>query len=144
MIPCVVFPAVFPGFSSQGTIAIAIGNNAGRENQGAGAVVIGITTEQETQGTNAIAIGQVDGQTSQPANSIVINASGVILNGASASACYVKPLRIIIGTPSIMSYDPSTFEVAYSTRASTNFKTFVINHPDKEDHYLVHACFRRS
>ena len=65
------------GFTGQGESAVAIGNMAG----------------QTSQQHHAIAIGNMAGQTSQPANSIVINASGSSVNGDSASACYIAPIR---------------------------------------------------
>jgi nitrate reductase beta subunit len=37
-------------------------------------------------------------------------------------------------------YDSDTSEIFYSQSRSDGSKTFVIDHPLKEDHYLIHAC----
>jgi hypothetical protein len=37
-------------------------------------------------------------------------------------------------------YDDTRKEIGYSTTLTTTSKTFVIDHPTKEDKYLVHAC----
>ena len=56
------------------------------------------------------------------------------LNGSS-SAFYVNPIAAAVGVGSnLLAYDLATFEVTYSA------KTFVIQHPDEADKYLVHAC----
>ena len=133
------------GNFTQGVNAIAIGSASGVTNQGSGAVAIGLAAGFSTQGVNAIAIGVNAGRTSQPANSIVINASGVALNGAVASASYISPLRsggtfTSSGTAALMLYNPTTFEIGYSTGNTTLAKTFVIDHPKDPEKYLVHAC----
>jgi hypothetical protein len=114
--------------------SVAIGYQAG--NQYYNSVAIGYQAGYSFQGTNAIAIGYQAGHTSQVANSIVLNASGGPLNGSS-SGFYVNPIRdvpLTLGS-NILGYDPVTFEVSYYSA-----KTFVIQHPDEADQYLVHAC----
>ena len=152
------------GQTNQGTSAIAIGNSAGRGTQGqysvamgyfagyanqlSGAVSIGYqagsTSQQQfgiaignlagaySQGASSIAIGSLSGQTNQVANSIVLNASGVALNAAT-QGLFVNPIRGATFS-NVLGYNSSTSEILYSA------KSFVINHPVKEDRYLVHAC----
>lgn len=84
------------GVTTQGTNAIAIGNNAGNSNQGA----------------NSIAIGNNAGVTDQSANTIVINATGTALNGSTNSnACYIDPIRDC----SSDSVKNGTFTLKYNT-----------------------------
>jgi hypothetical protein len=126
------------GASSQGTSAIAIGLSAGFNSQSISAIAIGLNAGYTGQGSNSIAIGEMAGYTIQPANSIVINASGNNLNGATASACYINPIRNAGATAGVlggMYYNNFTNEVLYATS-----KTFVIDHPVEQDKYLVHAC----
>jgi hypothetical protein len=104
---------------TQGTNSIAIGNNAGKSNQG----------------DYSIAIGYGAGNTNQLANSIVLNASGVILNTATQSAFYVNPIRVSTATTNVLVYSATSREITYNTS-----KTFVIDHPEDKDKYLVHAC----
>jgi len=82
-----------------------------------------------------VAIGYLAGQTSQPVNSIVINASGSTLNGATASAFYVDPIRLATGEAGALVYNTTTSEITFDTG-----KTFVIDHPIDVNKYLVHAC----
>lgn len=108
------------GQTNQRTNAIALGFNAGNNGQGTNAIAIGVQAGETNQGTNAIAIGYNAGQTNQSENSIVINASGVALNGATANACYIKPLRGLAALTSVY-YNSSTFELSYLT-SSRNTK----------------------
>jgi len=101
------------GQTSQGANATALGHNAGNNTQGNQAVAVGHNAGQDNQGTNAIAIGRNAGQSSQPANSIVLNASGVALNPATASAFYVNPVRNLPANSTYnLQYNPTTFEVS--------------------------------
>jgi hypothetical protein len=87
---------------------------------------MGFQAGQTNQGTNSIAIGSYAGQTNQARNSIVINASGVALNGATASACYINPLRSISGTYYTV-WDTSSKEFGYFTsskKRKCNIKDF--------------------
>jgi len=125
-----------PGFEVLNQNSIAIGYQAG--NQYYNSVAIGYQAGQNFQGTNSIAIGYQAGQNNQGDNSIVLNASGGPLNGSSNSF-YVKPIRETPGGgafgTNLLAYNPGTFEVTYYSA-----KTFVIQHPDEADQYLVHAC----
>jgi Chaperone of endosialidase len=100
------------GESNQGTYAIAVGSGSGQSNQSANAIAIGYQAGQSNQGSSSIAIGTLAGQTNQPANSIIINATGAILNGLTANAFYVKPVRPIT-SGNIMYYNANTNEVSY-------------------------------
>ena len=81
------------GATGQYQYAVAIGDSAGYSSQGVNSVAIGQSAGYYSQGANAVAIGQNAGQTGQLANSIVINAGGTAINGATASACYIAPIR---------------------------------------------------
>jgi hypothetical protein len=93
---------------SQSGTKIAIGSGAGTTNQG----------------TNAIAIGTNAGTTNQGNGTIVLNASGSTLNGATANACFINPIRsVTTGSNS------QTGHVYYSTSTnecmtSSNVKQF--------------------
>ena len=50
-------------------------------------------------------------------NSIVLNATGAILNGTTANACYIAPVRPNVGT-SVLYYDNGTKEVTYGATSS--------------------------
>tara|TARA_R110002153_G_scaffold87603_1_gene216451 strand:- start:5759 stop:6622 length:864 start_codon:yes stop_codon:yes gene_type:complete len=105
------------GNSKQGKNAIAIGSSAASSQQGGGAIAIGLSAGNLTQGRQSIAIGTNTASNIQPDNQIFINASGAAVNGATASACYITPIRGVahgIGV-GVMKYDPVLFEVTYST-----------------------------
>ena len=128
--------------NTQGCQAIAIGTSAGQDVQNINAIAIGVLAGASNQGTNAIAIGQYAGQTDQAANSIILNATGNAFDSA-VSGLFVKPLRDASAalTGSLLLYNTSSGEFAYSTTdLSASNKTFVIQHPDEVDKYLVHAC----
>ena len=100
------------GNVSQSTGGIAIGALSGFQNQGQNAISIGVNCGYNAQGANAIAIGTYAANSGQGANSIVLNASGAILNGTTANACYVAPIRPNIGT-NVLYYDNITKEITY-------------------------------
>lgn len=127
----------FAGEISQGTGSIAIGYQVGNINQGTGCVAIGLQAGQTNQGSNSIAIGTLSGDINQANNSIVISALGTSLGNPSANSCRIAPLRnAAIGTNShVVGWDTLTKELFYE-----NGKTFIINHPQDDDKYLVHAC----
>ena len=84
----------------QGTRAIAIGTEAGKNKQGA----------------TSIAIGAFAGRNLQGANSIILNATGAQLNNTGTNRFTVKPVRDF-GTESgfkQLYYNPSTGEIAYT------------------------------
>ena len=125
------------GNTGQGVSAIAIGNMSGYSGQGQYAIAIGSESGQFNQGTGAIAIGYMAGSNYQPESSIILNASGTLLNAATGSAFYVKPTRSLAGGTGTnqLTYNTSTSEIYLNTD-----KTFVIDHPQYKDKYLVHAC----
>ena len=142
------------GKTSQGDNSIAIGNGAGRSNQGdeGNGIAIGFDAAYENQDNNAIAIGTDAGRSSQGANSVAIGrkagylsqtAGSVAINGgfnellAPNAGFYINPVRNDTGNASTYSlqWSTSTKEVTYDTA-----KTFVIDHPDDKEKYLVHGC----
>ena len=128
--------------NTQGYQSIAIGASAGQDIQNINAIAIGALAGASNQGTNAIAIGQLAGQIDQGANSIILNASGSILNAAANALC-VKPVRNAADASAgnLLMYNSASGEFGYSTdNTSASNKTFVIQHPDEADQYLVHAC----
>jgi hypothetical protein len=102
------------GLSLQGANTVAIGVSAGNTGQGAGAVAIGYYAGGGTQGVNSVAIGYAAGYNGQAANSIVINATGSVLNQATANTFTVAPIRNISATSGVLQYNASTKEVSYS------------------------------
>jgi hypothetical protein len=140
------------GVVDQGLGSIAIGYKAGKNYQGKNAIAIGALSGGVTgptgpngQGENSIAIGYKAGITGQGKNSIILNASGFPLNDLSGNALYISPIRDVTNpVPTAVSclslcYNPTNSEVYYSSVAGTG-KTFVINHPNYQNKYLVHAC----
>jgi hypothetical protein len=141
------------GLTNQGTNAIAIGVSAGSATQGSGAIAIGVQAGQSAQGVNSIAIGSQTGAT-QGANAIHLNASGLgatvpqasqsialnastsVLNTVTQQGFYVNPIRTSSNPTAntLLAYDSTTREV-YNCA-----KTFVIDHPNDQNKYLVHAC----
>ena len=122
------------GYANQGTYAVAIGPQAGYQSQGTYAVAFGFRAGWFTQGANAVALGNLAGYLSQAANSIVINASGGSLN-TSTSGFFVDPITSSASLNPLLMYNTTTKEILQHTT-----KTFVIQHPNNEDKYLVHAC----
>ena len=112
---------------------MAIGHQAGGANQASGAIAIGQQAGQTLQGQYSIAIGAFAGVSSQHLNTIVLNASGGTLNTAADSRFYVKPVRNATGN-FLLEYTTGSSEISYGS------KTFVIDHPTKENHHLIHAC----
>ena len=130
------------GRVNQSTNAIAIGVNAGTTNQGQNSIAIGVNAGFTNQASFAIAIGVGAGITSQTSNSIILNASATPLNSAT-NGFFVNPLRTFTTdtTSRVLVYNTSTLELLYSTsNAGSTTKTFVIQHPEHEDKYLVHGC----
>jgi len=120
----------------QATYAIAIGYFAGSLTQGTQSIAIGYLAGQSNQAKASIAIGTNAGVTSQNSNTIILNATGSVLNTATASACYINPIRTAVGTATgALSWDSTTGKVAQYSG-----KTFVIDHPEDDEKYLVHAC----
>jgi len=131
--------------SNQDYNSVAIGNTAGCLTQGSGSIAIGFYAGFSSQGNNAIAIGTLSGSTNQIASSIIVNASAGVLNAAYAGT-FVAPIRIANSTGftsttlRTMFYDTTSNELGYSSTTSASSKSFIINHPDDKERYLVHAC----
>ena len=99
---------------------VRIGSDTGLTNQGYGAVAIGLNAGYENQGQYAIAVGTNAGASNQGNNSIVLNASGTALNGTTANAFYVNPVRQDTANVSnVAFYNPVTKEVTYANSIST-------------------------
>jgi len=121
--------------------SIAIGYQAGQDNQQDNSIAIGYQAGQISQQQQSVAIGYLAGQISQHNNTIIISAQGTALNSATANAFYAGPVRTATVTGALMIYDTTNKEITISSAAtSATNKTFVIDHPDKPDRYLVHAC----
>jgi hypothetical protein len=106
--------------------AIAIGYQAGRLYQKPYTVAIGYQAGYTNQGSYAIAIGTFAGSSNQSSNNIVINASGITLNGTTASSCYISPIRNITNT-NVLLYDTTNKEVTYDTNAPSASTVIITN-----------------
>ena len=110
------------GNTSQKSGSVALGINAGQLSQGSSSIAIGSSAGQSTQGSQAIAIGLYAGQTSQHNNTIILNASGVALNSAQATSCYIAPVRVTAETSNCMFYS-SAGEVTQANAILYNVST---------------------
>lgn len=120
------------GFVTQGYGAVAVGYASGNYTQGQYATSIGWAAGYSNQGQYSVAVGYGAGYQNQAANSIAINATNGVLS-PGASGFFVTPVRNVSGT-NLMEYNPGSGEISYGS------KTFVIDHPTKENHHLIHAC----
>lgn len=106
------------GQVDQSTQCTAIGVGAGNSRQQEQAIAIGNNAGNDRQGVNSIAIGQKAGEVLQSNNTIVLNAMGLALNGdLGIRRLFIDPIRPValgIGV-GLLSYDPITKEVVYST-----------------------------
>ena len=132
------------GYSTQGPNCIAIGGGAGADNQQEFSIAIGKFAGYTNQGTGSIAIGKFAGVTNQAARSIIIYANDdtSALENTVAGSCKIAPIR---SAPSsndynVLLYNNNTKEVVRSTGTTSAGKTFIIDHPDDKNKYLVHAC----
>jgi hypothetical protein len=83
-------------------------------------VAIGYNAGIVSQGANSIAIGAGAGAVNQPDNSIVINASGAQLDGATAEALYIDPVRLDTAfTGGYIGYNSTSKEIVYNTGTAT-------------------------
>ncbi len=138
--------------SGQGMNAIAIGFNAARSNQSSGSIALGFGQSISFQGQKCVRIGAVIGATFQyqTSNCVAIGSNsgfytqlqnticlGAKLQTLTQNSCYIKNIRKVFGAPSpgVLSYNTTTGEVFQDTG-----KTFVIDHPSKNDKNLVYAC----
>lgn len=122
------------GRDTQGEKSIALGYYAGDTFQGPSSISLGNNAGQFYQGANSIAIGFEAGRNSQPSESIILNASAIPLDAATTGT-FINPVRSGTSGSNLMYYDSITKEILYDT-----VKTFVIDHPNDPDRYLVHAC----
>ena len=98
---------------------VRIGTDTGLTNQGYGAVGIGLNAGYQNQGTYAIAIGTNAGATNQGNNSIVLNATGSVINGSTANALFIDPVRNdTTNKANIVFYNSSTKELTYGNTIS--------------------------
>ena len=126
----------FAGQTNQEAGSVAIGYSAAIDGQRRYNVAIGYSAGQVNQGTQAVAIGYQAGFANQHSNSIVLNASNSALNTATQNATYISPIRNDNSiTNNTLTFNTSTNEIVYNST-----KTFVIQHPEYIDKYLVHAC----
>lgn len=104
--------------NAQGDYAIAIGVGAGGRDQQADAIAIGTAAGSNNQGINSIAIGRSAGVNNQANNSIVINASNTTIDGNTANALFIKPIRNSLNDQTLV-YDTSTGEISYTNYIKT-------------------------
>ena len=131
------------GLDTQGNHSIAIGTDAGSLlGQGTASVAIGQLAGQTNQGGYAVAIGYNASSTDQHNNTIVISNIGTGAGSVTTMGVGRTYIGVVrgVGAPENanqhgMMYDFGTTEFLYNTN-----KTFVIEHPTKENNYLVHAC----
>jgi hypothetical protein len=84
-----------------------------------------------------IALGYQAGLTNQSAQSFAVNATTGYVSATGMSGFYLAPIRLDNTQTQALCYNTSTYEVTYST---SGVKTFVVEHPDLEDSYLIHGC----
>ena len=108
------------GNSMQSASAVAVGIGAGSLKQGINTVAIGSGAGRSSQGAYSIAIGSLAGETNQSAKSICLNATGVAVN-PETTGLFIDPIRIETPqlTPNMLSYNPNTKEITYSTSGVT-------------------------
>lgn len=113
---------------------VAIGNQAGYNTSGYRSTCIGTTAGYNYCGQNSVCIGYGAGVTNCPngclvfnsggatenptaVNTITINSSATAINGATANATYISPIRGVAASKgvNVLCYDPTTKEVYYST-----------------------------
>ena len=111
------------GQNSQGSYGVALGYLAGFSSQGTSSIAIGVGAGQTSQGPNAIAIGPRAGLTSQHSNTTIINATGSVLNSATANALYIAPIRddqTGVGGRVAVYYNQTTKEMTTGPATGTN------------------------
>jgi hypothetical protein len=125
------------GYYTQGSNTIAIGTNSGNYLQHTHAIALGKNAGYFNQGAYSVAIGTYAGNSSQADNSIILNATGAAVNQTIPNTFTVKPIRSNAepdATLNALIYTASSGEITYGN------KTFVIDHPQDQAKYLVHAC----
>ena len=125
------------GQTGQGQYAIGIGTESGQFFQGQNCIAIGYQAGQYSQGEYSICIGYQAGQTNQAPRSIVLNGTQTPLSGSTSDALYIAPISNNNAQTQALCYDTVTQEITYST---AGVKTFIVDHPEYEDSYLIHGC----
>ena len=115
--------------------SIAIGYEAAYNSQGINCIALGYRAGFNTQGDDSVAIGFLAGAGVQHSTTIILNASGSNLNSTGSSRFHVKPIRYLSGQSNVLSWNSVTGEITCEEA-----KTFVIDHPDDKEKYLVHGC----
>jgi hypothetical protein len=138
------------GLYSQGSNSVVVGYGSGADQssncvalgyltaitkQGANAVAIGTFASQSNQGDNSVAIGIGSGGFNQHSNTIAISSVFGQLPTSFPNSCYINNIRNASASYGVLQYDTSSKEIFVNRD-----KTFVLQHPEKEDKYLVHAC----
>ena len=119
----------------QSSNSVALGYITAITNQGANAVAIGTFASQSNQGDNSVAIGIGSGGYNQHSNTIAISSVFGQLPTSFPNSCYINNIRNGSASYGALQYDVSSKEIFVNRN-----KTFVLQHPEKEDKYLVHAC----
>jgi hypothetical protein len=128
------------GSTNQGSRSIAIGMYAGQNNFADDAIVIGYNAARNASGDNSLTIGRDavasggnamaigEDTTVSHANSIMINATGLALASAQASAFYVSPMRSV-STGNMLNYDTTTKEITYGSdvESKTQYQSATAN-----------------
>ena len=112
----------YSGFQLQGTGGVGLGAYSAAYDQGTGAVAIGTGAGNTGQGQNSIAIGYVAGQFNQPTNSIILNATGNAVNGSTANAFFVKPIRTDLTQTTSLCYNSTSGEIVVGSGSIGNYK----------------------
>lgn len=138
------------GYLSQGMNAIAIGYDSALRNQSTGSIAIGYQAGETNQGEKCLRIGPVFSTQYQTSNCVGIGINAgygtqlqntICIGGGqqtlTQNSCYMNYIRQDFGvaSPGVMSYNTTTGEVFQDIG-----KTFVIDHPSKNDKKLVYAC----
>ena len=138
------------GYLSQGEYAISIGYDSALANQSSGSIAIGLGTGKTNQGEKCLKIGGAVADQYQTSNCVAIGINAgygtqlqntICIGGGqqtlTQNSCYINNIRQDFGpaSPGILSYNTTTGEVFQDIG-----KTFVIDHPAKNDKYLVYAC----
>ena len=84
-----------------------------------------------------IALGYQAGLTNQTASSFAVNATTSYVSATGLAGFYLAPIRLDNTQIQALCYNTSTYEVTYST---AGVKTFVVEHPELPDSYLIHGC----
>ena len=124
------------GIAGYGTKNVCIGNGAGAYNLGSGCVAlgfqachsnssqkdnrvsIGYQAGYSNQGESCIAIGYKAGYLNQHDNTIILSSDNAELNSTQANSLFVKRIRNVNngrGVNGMLYYNPSTYEITYST-----------------------------